>query len=378
MKNTDRIRTTHVGSLPRPPALLDMLRAQQKGEAVDANAYRNLLRQSVAEVVKQQAEAGIDIVSDGEFAKSSFQNYAHDRLSGFGALKTPHENPRVRSRDRRDFADFYREEGTTAPPLTLGCVGPITYTGNEILGSVFSDFRAALEQTPVHAGFIAAIAPSNFGSGENEYYSSDDEFMAAVGKAMQTEYEAIVNAGFILQIDAPVGPFELFDMTVPEFRRHLEFSIEVLNDALRNIPPEKVRYHICWGSWNGPHVHDIPLTDIIDIVFKVRAMGISLEAANPRHEHEYLVWKDIRLPDDKVLIPGFISHATNIVEHPDLVALRIKKYAQYVGKENVIASSDCGFAQSAFTRRTHPSIMWAKFRSLAEGAARASDELWGR
>ena len=201
--------------------------------------------------------------------------------------------------------------------------------------------------------------------------------MVAVAKALRSEYEAIVDAGFYLQIDAPVGPFELFDYTVPNYRKHLEFSIEVLNDALKNIPPEKVRYHICWGSWNGPHVHDIALQDIIDIIFKARAMGISLEAANPRHEHEYQAWKEIKLPDDKVLIPGFISHATNIVEHPELVALRIKNYAQYIGKENVIASSDCGFAQSAFTRRVHPSIMWAKFRALADGAAIATKELWG-
>ncbi|MGE0687184.1 MAG: cobalamin-independent methionine synthase II family protein [Dehalococcoidia bacterium] len=376
MRNVDRIKTTHVGSLPRPPALLDMLRAQQRGEAVDAEAYRRLLKDSVAEVVKQQHENGIDIVSDGEFAKSSFQNYAHERLSGFGPLKTPHENPRVKSRDRRDFAEFYKEEGTTANPLTLGCVGPIEYTGNEILGSVLEDFKAATAQTPVTAGFVACVAPSNFGTGENEFYANDDEFMVAVAKALRTEYEAVVNAGFYLQIDAPVGPFELFDYTVADYRKHLEFSIEVLNDALRNIDPAKVRYHICWGSWNGPHVHDIPVGDIIDIIFKARAMGISLEAANPRHEHEFMAWDRVKLPDDKVLIPGFISHATNIVEHPELVAHRIKNFAQRVGKERVIASSDCGFAQSAFTRRVHPTIMWAKFRALREGADLASKDLW--
>lgn len=375
MRNTDRIRTTHVGSLPRPQAILDMLRAQQRGEVVDTEDYARLIRSSVFEVVKQQHDNGIDIVSDGEFPKSSFQNYAHERLSGFGTLKTPHENPRVKSRDRRDFAEFYKEEGTTANPLTLGCTGPIEYTGGEILGTVLKDFQDAVKETPTEA-FIACVAPSNFGTGENEYYANDDEFMAAVAKALRTEYEAVVNAGFYLQIDAPVGPFELFDYTVPDYRKHLEFCIEVLNDALRNIDPQRVRYHICWGSWNGPHVHDVPLTDIIDIIFKARVGGISLEAANPRHEHEFMVWDKIKLPEDKVLIPGFISHATNIVEHPELVAHRIKNYASRVGRERVIASSDCGFAQSAFTRRVHPSIMWAKFRALREGADIATKDLW--
>jgi len=377
--SSDRILTTHVGSLVRPPALLDLLRARQDGASND-EAFAACLRSSVDDVVRRQAAAGVDIVSDGEYGKSSFLGYAHERLSGFTPRTTPIEDPvRPRAgRDRSMFPEFYAEydqtQGGGGPQLA--CTGPMAYAGQALLQRDLGIFKAALAEVQVTDAFVAAIAPGNFGRGENEYYRSDEEFVFATAEALTEEYRSIVEAGFILQIDAPVGTYDLLALSKEQFRRRLAVGIEALNNALAGIPPERVRYHVCWGSWNAPHMFDIPLIDIIDLVLGVHAAGISLEAANPRHEHEFQVWEQVKLPEGKVLLPGLVSHATNIVEHPELIAWRITNFARLVGRENVIAGTDCGFAQGAFIRRVHPTIMWAKLEALTEGARLASRELW--
>lgn len=284
-------------------------------------------------------------------------------------------------RDRTAFGEFYEEYDQTqrvGNPPPLVCTGPITYAGHDILKRDLGNFRAALDGAGVEEAFVAAIAPGNFGRGENVYYPNDEAFHFAVAEAMKEEFKAITDAGFLLQIDAPVGSYDTLSLTKEEFRKRLEMSIEALNHALEGIPEEKVRYHVCWGSWNAPHTFDIPLIDFVDIVFKAHASAISIEAANARHEHEFEIWENVKLPDGKILIPGVTAHTTNVVEHPELVALRIKNFAKLVGRENVIAGTDCGFAQGAFTRRVHPTIMWAKLQTLAEGARLATKELWAR
>ncbi len=383
-RSTDRILTTHVGSLVRPSDLLEYVRAQNAGESYDKEGHATLLKRSVAEVVQRQAEAGVDVNSDGECGKSSFLGYLHNRLTGFTPQELgPGDDPRPVTarggRDRTTFAEFYAEYDQTqhvANPPPLVCTGPISYSGHEILKRDLGNFRAALDGVSVEDAFVAAIAPGNFGRGENVYYPSDEAFHIAVAEAMKEEFKAITDAGFLLQIDAPVGSYDTLSLSKEEFRRRLEMSIEALNHALEGIPEEKVRYHVCWGSWNAPHTFDIPLVDFVDIVFKAHASAISIEAANARHEHEFEIWEDVKLPDGKILIPGVTAHTTNVVEHPELVALRIKNFAKLVGRENVIAGTDCGFAQGAFTRRVHPSIMWAKLQALAEGARLATKELW--
>lgn len=378
--STERILTTHVGSLVRPDDVLDMMRARLKGSG-DEGAFAACLRNAVAEVVRKQADAGIDIVSDGEYSKSSFQTYAHERLSGFEPRSTPVETPARRSagRDRTAFPEFYAEYDQTqnfgAEPQLM-CTGPIAFTGQAIQKRDIDNFHAALSGVDVAEGFVAAIAPGNFGRGENEFYATEEEFIFASAEALKQEYRAVVDAGFVLQIDAPVGSYDLMALSKDEFRRRQAVMIEALNGALDGIPSDRVRYHVCWGSWNAPHTFDIALADILDLVLSVRADGISLEAANPRHEHEFRVWEEVKLPDGKVLLPGLISHATNIVEHPELVAWRIGNFARLVGRENVIASTDCGFAQGAFTRRVHPTVMWAKLQALSDGARLASSQLW--
>lgn len=384
-RSSDRILTTHVGSLIRPDALVEFMRAKEFDKPYDAKEYEKCLSESVTEVVKQQADSGVDIISDGEFGKSiSWAQYALERLGGFERRVFAGGNPWQRGADRTEFADFYAElDGHDFVETTKDSVivAPIAYTGQAILQRDIDNFKAGLKNVSVEEAFLPVAAPASaIPDRKNEYYPSDEESLRALGKAMAVEYKAIVDAGFILQLDDARAAVT-YDRMVPpntlqDFRDWLELHTEVLNDAIDGIPEDKIRYHVCWGSWPGPHVSDVPLKDIVDIILKVKAGAFALEMANPRHEHEWAVWKDVKLPDGKILIPGVVSHSTNVVEHPELVAERITKLANLVGRENVIAGTDCGFAQATFLRRVHPSIQWAKLRALVEGAQIASKQLW--
>jgi 5-methyltetrahydropteroyltriglutamate--homocysteine methyltransferase len=386
-RSTDRILTSHVGSLIRPPALIAFLRARREGKPVDEAAFAACLKDSVAEIVRQQAAAGIDVVSDGEFGKTiSWSQYVLERLSGFERRPVKAGgNPFARGADRTKFAEFYAELDAQQEPVTQWdavCVSAIAYTGQAALQRDIDNFKAALAKTPVTEAFLPVAAPASvIPDRRNEFYASDDDCLTAIAAAMRTEYRTIVEAGFLVQLDdartavsydrmVPPGSFE-------DYRRWVAKQVEVLNHALEGIPQDRVRYHVCWGSWPGPHTSDVPLKDIIDLILKLRVGAYVIEGANPRHEHEWKVWQDVKLPPGKVLIPGVISHATNIVEHPELVCERIVRFAKAVGRENVIAGTDCGFAQSPMYRRVHPTIMWAKLEALGEGAKLASKQLWG-
>jgi 5-methyltetrahydropteroyltriglutamate--homocysteine methyltransferase len=385
-RSTDRILTTHVGSLIRPPRLQELLRARQKGDGFDQTSYDQCLTQSVADVVQAQADTGIDVVSDGEFGKSiSWSQYVLDRLSGFERRPfKPGGNVFQRGADRTRFAEFYAEldarEGV-ATNMDSVCVGPITYTGQEELKRDIDNFKAALKSVNVAEAFMPVAAPASvIPDRKNEYYKSEEEIIRAIGAAMRTEYKMIVDAGFILQLD-DARAATTFDRMVPpasfeEYRKWVALHMEVLNDAIQGLPPERIRYHVCWGSWPGPHVSDVPLKDIADLILSVKVGAYVIEGANPRHEHEWVVWKDVKMPEGRLLIPGVISHATNVVEHPELVAQRIVRLARLLGRENVVAGTDCGFAQGPFHRRVHPTVMWAKLEALVEGARLAIYELW--
>jgi 5-methyltetrahydropteroyltriglutamate--homocysteine methyltransferase len=390
-RSTERILTTHVGSLIRPAPLLPFIRAKQSGEPYDERAYAECLASSVGDIVRQQAAAGVDIPSDGEFGKAiSWSQYALERLSGFERRPAkPGASRFARGADRTRFAEFYAElDAASGPPASAGasvgeavCVAPVRYTGQEELGRDIANFKSALARAGVAEGFLPVAAPASvIPDRRNEYYKSDDETLAAIAGAMRTEYRTIVDAGLLLQLDDARAAVT-YDRMVPpasfaDYRRWLAQQVEVLNAATEGIPQEKIRYHVCWGSWPGPHTSDVALKDIVDLVVRVRAGAYLIEGANPRHEHEWRVWEKAKLPQGSVLIPGVISHATNVVEHPELVAERIVRFARLVGRENVLAGTDCGFAQGPFHRRVHPSIMWAKLEALAEGARLASKQLW--
>ena len=385
-----RILTTHVGSLIRPPALLEFISARQKRAPYDRAAYERCLADSVKEVVRRQVEIGIDIPSDGEFGKAiSWSQYALERLSGFERRPVPPGgNPFARGADRARFPEFYAQlDHAEGAPTTAGmsaglavCVAPIEYTGQEELQRDIVNFKAALAAAGAKQGFLPVAAPSSvIPDRKNEYYASDEECVRAIGRAMRTEYKAIIDAGLYLQLDD--ARFAVtYDRMVPpasfaDYRRWVEMHVAVLNEALEGIPEERVRYHVCWGSWPGPHTSDVPLKDVVDLILQVKAGAYLIEGANPRHEHEWRVWEKAKLPRGRKLVPGVISHATNIVEHPELVAERLTRVARLVGAENVMAGTDCGFAQGPFHRRVHPTIMWAKLEALVAGARLASGEL---
>jgi len=385
-RSTDRILTTHVGSLIRPAALQDIMRAKQGDKPYDQAAYETCLKQSVADVVGRQAEIGVDVVSDGEYGKAiSWNQYVVERLSGF-ELRTipPGYRPGTPGADRTRFKEFYAELDVREPMANarmVACVGPVKYIGQAIVQRDIDNFKAALKGRKVEEAFMPVVAPSSvLPDRKDEYYKGEEDWLAAVTEAMRVEYKMIVDAGFILQID-DARAATAFDRMVPpgtfeEYRRWLAKFVESLNHALEGIPEDRVRYHVCWGSWPGPHVSDVPLRDIVDLILKVKAGAYVIESANPRHEHEWQVWKNVKLPDGKILIPGVISHATNVVEHPELIAERTLRFANLLGRENVMIGTDCGFAQGTFYRRVHPSIMWAKFEALVEGARLASKQLW--
>jgi 5-methyltetrahydropteroyltriglutamate--homocysteine methyltransferase len=392
--STKRILTTHVGSIPRPESIRTLLRARLQGETVDEGELAARVVEAVTETVRRQAETGIDVVSDGEMSKTSFLAYADERLTGFVPM-TPND-PDVPSsnagvswarridtrREWRAFREYYAEYlpramPPAAPPAV--CRGPISYRGHALLQRDLAAFKEALGRVSVEEAFVPAIAPAMVGRGQNRYYATDEEYVFAIAEALRTEYRAIVDAGFVLQIDDP-GLGETWDMLIPpppleEYRRTQARNIDALNHALSGIPEDRVRYHLCWGSWQGPHVHDLGLRDIVDLLLRVRAQAYSVEAATPRHSYEWRVWEDVKLPEGKILIPGVIAHTTAVVEHPETIAERIVAFARVVGRERVIAGADCGFAQGALYERQHPAVMWAKFEALVEGARRAYQRL---
>jgi 5-methyltetrahydropteroyltriglutamate--homocysteine methyltransferase len=382
-RSADRIVTTHAGSLPRPPELIDLNRA-----GPEAPGFAEGLRTAVRDVVERQLAAGITVVNDGEYGKAmrgtidygAWMSYAYARLTGWEP-GPPSAVPAIAlRRERQLFPGAYAEVVmSNAPPAPTGppvFTGPISYCGYDLVRRDVENLQAALEDVSVEEAFITAVAPGSFGRGQNRYYPNDEAYLEALGNALREEYQVIVDAGFVLQIDDPGLPdtWDQFNPEPPleEYRRYAAARVEALNHALRGIPEDRVRYHICWGSWHGPHTTDLPLRAIVDLLLQVHAGAYSVEAGNVRHEHEWKVWRDARLPDGKLLIPGVVSHATNVVEHPEVVADRLVRYAQIVGRENVIAGTDCGLGG-----RIHPEIVWAKLRALHDGAALASAELWG-
>ncbi len=387
-RSTDRILTSHVGSLIRPPELQAQIKAMQSGKGFDAAAFDKCLADTVAGIVAGQVKSGVDVVSDGEFGKFiSWSQYVLDRFSGFERRPfTADGNPWNKGADRTRFREFYEEMDASTAPATQTravCTGPITYTGSADVGRDIANFKAALAKTPAVDAFMPVAAPASvIPDRENEFYKTEDELLDAIGKAMREEYKAIVDAGFLVQLD-DARLAVTYDRMVPpasmaDYKKWAGKLVAVMNHALEGIPEDRVRYHVCWGSWPGPHVSDVPLRDIVDLLVKVKAGAYLIEGANPRHDHEWKVWKDAKLPDGKVLVPGVVSHMTSVVEHPELIADRIVRLANLVGRENVIAGTDCGFAQSPFYRRVHPTIMWAKFEALAEGARLATKELWAK
>jgi 5-methyltetrahydropteroyltriglutamate--homocysteine methyltransferase len=402
--SSDHILTSHVGSLPRPDDLIEANRAREAGEAADAEAVQGKLRSAVGDVVRHQRELGIDIPGDGEFGKSmghrvnygAWLSYCFHRLGGLD-LTGPdmRDMPAKRSRpgevaltsfsDRRDrvrFAAAYAdpESGiTTGPRPATGpvCVGPLTYIGHAAIDADIANFNAGLVAAGVGEGFMTSIAPGSTTRIGNTFYKTQEEFLFASADAMREEYKAILDAGLILQLDDPALATD-WDMinpepTVEEYKKFATVQVEALNHALRGLPRDRIRFHLCWGSWHGPHTTDIPMRDIVELMLAVNAQAYSFEAGNVRHEHEWKVWQDVKLPDDRLILPGVVSHATNVVEHPELVAERIVRFAKLVGRERVIASTDCGLGG-----RVHPQIAWAKLEALVEGAARATRQLWGR
>ena len=385
-RSTKRILTTHVGSLIRPPELIEFLRAKRNGESYDEGAYQRCLADSVADVVHDQAEIGVDVISDGEFGKSiSWSQYVLERLSGFESRPSASgRDPYAYGADRARFKEFYEEMDIRDGGARGGdavCVGPIAYTGQAQMRRDIDNFKAALARVNVEEGFLPVAAPASaIPDRKNEYYKNEEEMVHAIADAMRTEYKMIVDAGLIVQVDDARAAVT-YDRQVPpktfaQYRDWVAMHVDALNHALEGIPEDRIRYHVCWGSWPGPHTTDVPLKDIVDLILRVKAGAYVIEGANPRHEHEWEVWKDVKLPKGRILVPGVISHATNVVEHPELVAQRLQRYAAVVGRENVIGGTDCGFAQGPFMRRVHPSIMWAKLEALVAGARLASKALW--
>jgi 5-methyltetrahydropteroyltriglutamate--homocysteine methyltransferase len=392
-RSTERILTTHVGSLARSDSLIPLLRLRENGQPYNREELARLVREAVTDVVRKQVEAGIDVITDGEQGKSSFYGYIVERFSGFERkTPAPGKEPRLRSAGREylAFPDYYAWSERIAEPFGGRggrgggvdiCTGPVSYRGHTAVQTDIDNLKAAITGRAHEDIFMPAIAASYIAASfANEYYRTHEEYEQAVSDAIREEYKAIVGAGFILQIDDPrlVSYYMMHpELSVEDCRKWAEKRVEVINDSIRDIPPEKVRFHTCYSIDVGPRIHEMALKDIVDILLKINAGAYSFEAANPRHEHEYHVFDRVKLPDGKILIPGVISHTTNLVEHPEWVAERIVRFAKIVGRENVIAGADCGFAASALRfNDTHPSVAWLKFAALAEGARLATRELW--
>jgi 5-methyltetrahydropteroyltriglutamate--homocysteine methyltransferase len=388
-QSAERILTTHVGSLPRPPDLLEMIQAKERGEPIDSGAFADRVKSTVAEVVRRQADAGIDIVADGEMGRFGFIPYVNERLAGLEARPNPvTQGTWARSREHLAFPEYYAW-AAQMPGAAGGaqrnqwvCTGPIAYKGQEALARDIDNLKAALGQVRCEEAFMPAVSPAQLaGWNKNEFYKTDEEFRVAVADALHEEYRAIVDAGLVLQIDDPQLASHYTthpELDIAQCRNVAAATVELLNHALAGIPPERVRYHTCYGINMGPRVHDLELKHIVDIMLRINAGAYSFEAANPRHEHEWRVWEEAKLPEGKVLIPGVITHGSNFVEHPEAIAQRIARFAQAVGRQNVIAGADCGFASFSTTCEVHPTVVWAKLAALGEGARLASQELWGR
>ncbi|MGH2461943.1 MAG: cobalamin-independent methionine synthase II family protein [Chloroflexota bacterium] len=378
-RSTERILTTHTGSLPRPDDLVSLLYARDKGEAVDEVAFERRVQEAVKEVIRKQVEAGLTVINDGEMGKVGYSTYVKDRLTGFEG------EARGGSRliEATQFPSYFQRTLGTMPAFQRpACSGPISWKGDAGVRRDVATFRAALEGVSPEDRFLSAASPGVAGYFlPNQYYPSHEAYIFAVADAMQHEYRAIHDAGFLLQVDCPDlamswNSRDFADKTVADFRRYVEVHVAALNHALAEIPAEDVRMHVCWGNYEGPHLRDVPFREIVETILKAKPSAISFEAANPRHEHEWRIWEDVKLPDGKILIPGVLDSTTNFVEHPRLVADRIGRFARLVGRENVIAGTDCGFSTFAGFLTVDPQITWLKLAALAEGAQLASAELW--
>jgi 5-methyltetrahydropteroyltriglutamate--homocysteine methyltransferase len=379
--STKRILTTHTGSLPRPEGLAQLMIAKEQGKTIDVQELADNVHTAVAEVVKHQVDVGIDIISDGEMSKIGFANYVKDRLTGFGGESNP-----VVAQDVLDHPDlrvrmFRRNEGSESRYFTPACNGPITLRDKDAVHQDIANLKAALEGVRAEEVFMPAASPGTIAQVmQNNYYPTQEAYLYALADAMRYEYQAIVAAGFLIQLDCPDLAMQRHtryaDASINEFRRQVQQNIEVLNYALTGIAPERVRVHVCWGNYPGPHHRDVPLKDIIDLLFTIQGDGLSIEAANPRHEHEWKVFEEVYLPEGKILIPGVVDTCSTYIEHPEVIAQRIVRFAQVVGRENVIAGTDCGFGTFLGTSIIAPSVAWDKLRSLSEGARLASEELW--
>ena len=385
-QNVDRIQTTHIGSLPRPHALLDLMKAKFNGQPFDEKQYEELLTKSVFDVVQKQVACGIDIVTDGEFSKPGFFSYVNERLAGF----EPRPDRKIKAFEKEvaAFPEYYAEYfktammgGAAVPIVPLVCVGPVKYKGQAFVQRDIRNVVAAAQaqNVPLHHVFLPATAPS--GVGMNDYYKSEEEYFFAVADALNEEYRAIADAGILLQVDDPFIPdiFVTPGLDRAQMKQRAELYVELINSALNGIPEERVRFHTCYGINEGPRLYEGSLADVIEHVLKIKAGSYSFEAANPRHEHEYHVFERVKLPEGKVICPGMITHASNIVEHPELIAERIIRFTNLVGRENVIAAADCGFSSQALYRtEVHHTVVWEKFKALRQGADLATARLWGR
>ena len=382
-RSSDRILVTHVGSLARPKDLMEMLVARNEGKDYDAAALAKRTRAAVAEVVQKQIDCGVDIVNDGELGKSNFSRYTRERLSGFvERAADPNFSPTsIFGRDMIEFNEYFNRGGRTAighHARVFYCVEPLKYVGQDEVKSDIDNLKTALQGKQIEEAFLPAIAPGTLEHWmKNEYYPTGEAYLFAIADAMHEEYKAIVDAGFILQIDDPdlADAWQMHpEMNVAGYQKYQDMRIAALNHGLRDLPMDRIRFHMCWGSYHGPHKYDIPLKDIVDLILQVRAGAYSIEASNPCHDHEWRVWSDVKFPDGKIFIPGVVGHYSDFIEHPQAIADRLVRYAKIMGRENIIAGTDCGIG----SRVGHPQVGWAKFQAMAEGAAIATKELWGK
>jgi 5-methyltetrahydropteroyltriglutamate--homocysteine methyltransferase len=377
-RSTSRILTTHTGSLPRSRKLQELLRLRDERRPYDQHAFAEGVRAAVAEVVRQQIATGLDVINDGEQGRSQYAAYVKERLTGFEGERLIRARPRLGDADFPDYVATHQSSTSIPQPA---CTGPIAWRDKEAIRQDIANLKAAVGGRQVEEVFMTAASPgviANFLP--NEYYPTEEAYLYALAEVMKDDYQAIVRAGFLLQVDCPdlamTRVTQFAHLTVDEFKDVVALHVEVLNAALDGLPPERMRLHLCWGNYEGPHHYDVPLAEILPLVLKARPAGLSFEGANPRHAHEWKVWQDIRLPGDKVIIPGVLDSTTNFIEHPELVAERIVRYAEVVGRERVIAGTDCGFGTSAWGRKVDSKIAWAKLQSLVEGARLASASLW--